>query len=130
MGGMNEKESSDQVSPLASTRRTERSGTLSRINRKVETSSGGEMPFGYGMQPIRKQVSLPPGVGPFGGSAPSGEDAELGLMAVRSLEEELQRESERERKGPDPFAVRFEPGEAANPKVGLDCCLKTEVWGS
>jgi hypothetical protein len=51
-------------------------------------------------------------------------------MAVRSLEEELQRESERERKGPDPFAVRFEPGEAANPKVGLDCCLKTEVWGS
>lgn len=108
-------EKSDKPTPLVS-RRTERSPT---ITRKVETSSGGEMVMGYGMVPIRKQVSLPPGVGPFGGSAPSGEDAEMGLRAVRSREEELLRESERERKGPDPFAVRFEPGESINPKVSF-----------
>lgn len=100
--------------------RVRRSSTVnSRYNRKVQTSDGGEMQAGYGMVPITKQPSLPPGFGPFGGSAPTGEDAELGLQAVRSLEEVLIRESERERKGFDEFAVRFEPGEAINPKVSI-----------
>jgi hypothetical protein len=111
---VNEKEQSDKPTPLVPTpRRTERSPTISR---KV-ASSDGEMASGYGFAPITKQLSLPPGVGIFGGVAPSGEDAEMGLRAVRSREEELRRESEREKKGPDPFAVRFEPGEATNPKV-------------
>jgi hypothetical protein len=72
-----------------------------------------------GMTPIRRQMSQPPAVSPFGGVAPSGVDAEEGLTAVRSHEEEEEREVERQKKGPDPYAVTFEPGDKANPKVSI-----------
>ncbi|KAL7422377.1 hypothetical protein Q5752_003023 [Cryptotrichosporon argae] len=77
---------------------------------------GGPPVPARGMQTLQRKPSRPPAVSPFGGVAPDGEDAEEGLMAVRSREEEDAREAERAAKGPDPWAVRFEPGEKANPK--------------
>ncbi|WVQ72033.1 hypothetical protein IAR50_001577 [Cryptococcus sp. DSM 104548] len=71
---------------------------------------------GLGMVPLARQFSTPPAVSPFGGVSPSGADAERGLRAVRSREEEEARDLERETKGPDPFSVQFEPGEDINPK--------------
>jgi hypothetical protein len=78
---------------------------------------GGESVSEYGMVPVSRITSQPPGVGPFGGVASSGEDAELGLRAVRSWQEELERQEAREKEGPDPWAVRFEQGDPENPKV-------------
>lgn len=94
----------------------DRTATGTRIHRHVKTS-GRETVQGYGMMPIFRQPSLPPAVGPFGGTAPSGVDAEEGLWAVRSHEEELERQKTMDKKGPDPFAVKFVPGDPANPKV-------------
>lgn len=76
---------------------------------------------------LRRQIS-PPVVSLFGGVSPDGVDAEEGLVAVRSREEEVQRQVERE-KGPDPFAVRFEPGEKINPKVSDFCQLSRYPGG-
>lgn len=69
-----------------------------------------------GMVPITRKTSQPPQVGLFGGVAPSGPDADEGFRPVRSHEEEEERELARKAKGPDPWAVKFEPGEKANPK--------------
>lgn len=68
-------------------------------------------------QSLSRRISQPPAVSPWGGVAPSGPDAEDGLRAVRSHEEEDERDAEREKRGPDPWAVKFEPGEKINPKV-------------
>lgn len=65
---------------------------------------------------LRRQIS-PPVVSLFGGVSPDGLDAEEGFGPVRSREEEVARQMEREGKGPDPWAVKFEPGEKINPKV-------------
>ncbi|KAK4684849.1 MFS transporter, DHA1 family, multidrug resistance protein, partial [Tremellales sp. Uapishka_1] len=71
-----------------------------------------------GRQPstISRQMSRPPAVSPWGGVAPDGPDAENGLRATRSYREQEQRDEEREKKGPDIWAVKFEPGEKINPK--------------
>lgn len=68
------------------------------------------------MRSLSRAIS-PPNVTLFGGVGPDGEDADEGLVAARSREEEEERIAEREEKGPDPWAVRFEPGEKINPKV-------------
>jgi len=96
----------------------DRTATGTHIHRHVKTG-GRETVQGYGMMPIFRQPSLPPAVGPFGGTAPSGVDAEEGLWAVRSHEEELERQKTMDKKGPDPFAVKFVPGDPTNPKVSL-----------
>lgn len=83
----------------------------------MPSKEGGESVSEYGMVPVSRMTSLPPGVGPFGGTAASGEDAELGLRAVRSWQEELERQEAREKEGLDPWAVRFEQGDPENPKV-------------
>lgn len=93
-----------------------RTATGTQIHRNVKTG-GRDTVQGYGMMPIVRQASLPPAVGPFGGTAPTGVDAEEGLWAVRSHEEELERQKTMDKKGPDPFAVRFVPGDKENPKV-------------
>ena len=93
-----------------------RTATGTQIHRNVKTG-GRDTVQGYGMVPIARQASLPPGVGPFGGTAPTGIDAEEGLWAVRSHQEELERQKTMDKKGPDPYAVRFEPGDKENPKV-------------
>jgi hypothetical protein len=94
----------------------DRTATGTHIHRHVKTG-GRETVQGYGMMPIFRQPSLPPAVGPFGGTAPSGVDAEEGLWAVRSHEEELERQKTMDKKGPDPYAVKFVPGDPTNPKV-------------
>jgi hypothetical protein len=96
----------------------DRTATGTHIHRHVKTG-GRETVQGYGMMPIFRQPSLPPAVGPFGGTAPSGVDAEEGLWAVRSHEEELERQKTMDKKGPDPFSVKFVPGDPTNPKVSL-----------
>lgn len=82
------------------------------------------------VNPIERTTSLrrtlsPPVVSLFGGVSPDGLDAEEGLAPVMSREEEMERELAREEKGPDPWAVKFEPGEKINPKVSPP----TEVGG-
>ncbi|KAK8854610.1 hypothetical protein IAR55_003349 [Kwoniella newhampshirensis] len=94
----------------------ERTTTGSSIPHHVTSATGHDHVAASGMTPITRQYSLPPGVSPFGGVAPSGTDAERGLRAMRSREEEEAREEEIEEKGPDPWAVKFEPGEKTNPK--------------
>jgi hypothetical protein len=96
----------------------DRTATGTHIHRNIKTG-GRDTVQGYGMMPIFRQPSLPPAVGPFGGTAPSGVDAEEGLWAVRSHEEELERQKTMDKKGPDPYAVKFVPGDSANPKVSL-----------
>ncbi|KAL1405775.1 hypothetical protein Q8F55_007448 [Vanrija albida] len=76
------------------------------------TGGDGAVP----MRTLTRALSTPPAVGLFGGVSPTGQDAEEGLAPARSREEEVERELEREAKGPDPFAVKFEPGEKINPK--------------
>ena len=93
-----------------------RTATGTQIHRNVKVG-GRDTVQGYGMMPIVRQASLPPAVGPFGGTAPTGIDAEEGLWAVRSHEEELERQRTMDKNGPDPFAVRFVPGDRENPKV-------------
>ncbi|WWC63519.1 uncharacterized protein I303_106122 [Kwoniella dejecticola CBS 10117] len=83
---------------------------------KPHTGTASDGVKGVGMVPISRQSSTPPAVGLFGGVAPTGPDAEEGLRAMRSREEEDERDAEREEKGPDPWAVKFEPGEKINPK--------------
>lgn len=95
-----------------------RTATGTHIHRSVKTG-GRETVQGYGMMPIVRQPSLPPAVGPFGGTAPTGIDAEEGLWAVRSHEEELERQKTMDKKGVDPFAVKFVPGDPTNPKVSV-----------
>lgn len=96
-----------------------RTATGTQIHRNVKVG-GRDTVQGYGMMPIVRQASLPPAVGPFGGTAPTGIDAEEGLWAVRSHEEELERQKTMDKNGPDPFAVRFVPGDRENPKVSPD----------
>lgn len=80
-----------------------------------------------GLSPmLSRRISKPPAVSPWGGVAPSGEDAEEGLRPLRSREEEDERDLERVKSGPDKWAVKFEPGEKINPKV----CLKLYVFVS
>jgi hypothetical protein len=83
--------------------------------------------IGNGTAALWRTVS-PPYVSAFGGVAPDGLDAEEGLVAVRSREEEEERIAERDEKGPDPWAVKFEPGEQINPKVRSDvaCCITVQ----
>jgi hypothetical protein len=100
-----------------------RTATGTHIRRSIKTG-GRETVQGYGMMPIVRQPSLPPAVGPFGGTAPQGIDAEEGLWAVRSHEEELERQKTMDKKGPDPFAVKFVPGDPANPKVSQGPVLR------
>nr|ODN86187.1 polyamine transporter 1 [Cryptococcus depauperatus CBS 7841] len=80
-----------------------------------QIAAGKEAIQGVGRAPLARQLSTPPAVSPFGGVAPTGSDAERGLRAARSREEEDERDLERE-KGADPWAVQFEPGERSNPK--------------
>lgn len=68
------------------------------------------------MTPLSRKVSEPPAVGSFGGVAPTGLDAEEGLRAVRSHAEEVEREFRRQTQEPDPWSVKFEPGDRANPR--------------
>lgn len=84
----------------------------SRPKRATSVSSARSV----GMVPLSRKISEPPAVGLFGGVAPTGPDAEEGLRAVRSHAEEEEREIKRQAQGPDPWSVRFEPGESANPK--------------
>lgn len=79
------------------------------------TSGEGAVP----MRTLTRALSTPPAVGLFGGVSPTGQDAEEGLAPARSREEEVERELEREAKGFDPYAVKFEPGEKINPKVSV-----------
>jgi hypothetical protein len=118
IGGGGKKGRSNTLDEKASVPFTkiDRTATGTRINRHVKTS-GRETVQGYGMMPIYRQPSLPPAVGPFGGTAPDGPDAEEGLWAVRSHEEELARQKTMDAKGVDPYAVRFVPGDPENPKV-------------
>lgn len=94
-----------------------RTSTGTQIPRQGKAGARRDSIQGFGMAPIVRQPSLPPAVGPFGGAAPSGIDAEEGLWAVRSHEEELERQKTMDKKGPDPFAVKFVPGDKENPKV-------------
>jgi hypothetical protein len=108
-------------SPIVAKRNRKRtmSGTGSRLASMQPTPA--QTPEGtvrsVGMTPISRQLSLPPAVGMWGGVAPSGPDADAGLRAVRSHEEEMERDEIREKNGVDPWAVKFEPGEKINPKV-------------
>lgn len=96
----------------------DRTATGTNVHRHLKT--GGADPVqGFGMTPLVRQPSQPPAVSPWGGVAPTGPDAEEGLWAVRSHEEEVERQAKIDKKGPDPFAVRFEPGEKENPKVSV-----------
>ncbi|WVF67479.1 hypothetical protein IAT40_002235 [Kwoniella sp. CBS 6097] len=97
-------------------KKIERTATGTRVTHNTHTGAGNEVPQGRGMVPISRQQSTPPAVGPFGGAAPTGADAEEGLRALRSREDEEERDAAREEKGPDPWAVTFEPGDRANPK--------------
>jgi hypothetical protein len=107
--------SDKRYSPFTKLDRT-LSGT--QVARQHYKAGGVEPVSGFGMTPISRQPSLPPAVAPWGGVAPTGPDAEEGLWAVRSHQEEVDRQKELDKKGPDPFAVRFEPGDKENPKVG------------
>lgn len=112
----NEKSYNGPPSPSASKNpRLDRTATGTQVNRGTHT--GGDTVQGLGMVPITRKTSQPPGVGIFGGVAPSGVDAEEGLAPVRSHEEEEEREILRKAQGPDPWSVRFEEGDKANPKV-------------
>ncbi|RXK34710.1 polyamine transporter 1, partial [Tremella mesenterica] len=95
--------------------RIERTATGTIVSHR-DPSGGQETVQGFGMVPLSRHESQPPVVSYWGGVAPAGIDAEEGLTAVRSREEEEERELEREIKGPDPWAVKFEPGEKINPK--------------
>ena len=128
-------------SPDSPSRNLERTTSGTVVNRKTYTDSGSKTIRGAGMVPLARKISQPPAVSPFGGVAPSGPDAEEGLRAVRSREEEEERDALRKQAGPDPWAVRFEPGEQANPKVSgsvdlallfhgtsLTLACRTGVW--
>ncbi|OWZ29802.1 polyamine transporter 1 [Cryptococcus neoformans AD2-60a] len=108
-------EKAEHPSPLAATRKIARTASGTKHATRI-TASGGRTAEGLGMVPLTRKMSSPPAVSPFGGVAPSGTDAERGLRAVRSREQEEERDLERELKGPDPWAVSFEPGESINPK--------------
>jgi len=104
------------------------SGTV--IPPRANTAAGGQTVQGLGMVPVTNRESRAPYVGFFGGVAPSGADAEEGLTVARSLGEEEEREAERERKGgPDPWSVRFDPGEKGNPKVSQDIVNSISLMG-
>ena len=104
-------------------RRIERTESGMRVAHNVRTTTGDDTVTGMGMVPLAREMSVPPAVSPFGGVAPSGVDAEEGLRPLRSHEEEEEREAMRKAKGPDPWAVKFEPGEKINPKVGPSVSL-------
>ncbi|WVQ79707.1 hypothetical protein IAT38_001807 [Cryptococcus sp. DSM 104549] len=112
--GVDEKH--PHAAQLAKTHRLERTASGTKHAHNVHTGTGADTVEGRGMVPLTRQMSQPPGVSPFGGVAPSGTDAERGLRAVRSREDEEERDLELEQKGPDPWVVTFEPGESANPK--------------
>ncbi|OCF32686.1 polyamine transporter 1 [Kwoniella heveanensis BCC8398] len=97
-------------------KKIERTATGTRVTHNTHTGAGEEVVQGRGMVPLHRQHSTPPAVGLFGGVAPTGVDAEEGLRALRSREDEEERDATREEKGPDPWAVTFEPGDRANPK--------------
>lgn len=121
--GLEERDAFDEKnlrgppSPTVAMRRIERTTSGTRMPRREFTASGADTVTGVGMVPITRKTSQPPGVGIFGGVAPSGPDAEEGFAPVRSHEEEEERELRRLEKGPDPWAVRFDEGDKANPKV-------------
>lgn len=116
-------EKAEHPSPLTATRKLSRTASGTKHAAHILTASGGRTTEGLGMVPLARKMSSPPAVSPFGGVAPSGTDAERGLRAVRSREEEEERDLERELKGPDPWAVSFEPGESINPKVSHSSLL-------
>lgn len=100
---------------------TNKSYRSQRSFRSERTAADGTPAYEGGIPPervasVRSHMSMPV-VSLFGGVAPSGLDAEEGLVPVRSREEEFDRELAREEKGPDPWAVKFEAGEQINPKV-------------
>ena len=98
-------------------RKIERTATGTDVAHHAYTGAGQDTVQGVGMVPITRPTSRPPAVSPFGGVAPEGIDQMEGLRAVRSHEEEEEREAIRKEKGPDPWLVRFDEGEPANPKV-------------
>ena len=106
---------------LGSGYKIERTNTGTHVARHQTTSGGQNTVQALGLVPVTRQMSQPPAVSPFGGISPSGIDAEEGLSPVRSHEEEEEREELRKEKGPDPWAVKFEPGEKTNPKVSARC---------
>ncbi|ORY35819.1 major facilitator superfamily domain-containing protein [Naematelia encephala] len=93
----------------------ERTSSGFKVARHKYATTGEDTVDGVGMLPLDRTTSQPPAVGLFGGVAPTGRDAEEGLRAVRSREEEEERDAKR-LQGPDPWAVKFEPGERTNPK--------------
>ncbi|KIR41788.1 polyamine transporter 1 [Cryptococcus deuterogattii 99/473] len=109
-------EEAEHPSPLMPTRKVARTASGTKHETHIRTASGGRTAEGLGMVPLIRQISSPPAVSPFGGVAPSGTDAERGLRAARSREQEEERQLEIELKGPDPWSVSFEPGESINPK--------------
>jgi hypothetical protein len=120
IGDQSRRESSDKLLDLPKTdpsRKVERTASGTQVTSHARDASGNETMSGFGMVPLTRKQSLPPAVSPWGGVAPAGPDAEEGLRAVRSHEEEEERDAEREKMGPDPWAVKFEPGEKINPKV-------------
>ncbi|WWC90577.1 uncharacterized protein L201_005513 [Kwoniella dendrophila CBS 6074] len=102
----------DSIEP----KKLERTSSGTQVSHNTHTGAGGEVTQGKGMVSLSRQSSTPPAVGLFGGVAPTGTDAESGLRAARSREEEEERDAVREEKGPDPWAVKFEEGEKINPK--------------
>ncbi|WVQ72020.1 hypothetical protein IAR50_001564 [Cryptococcus sp. DSM 104548] len=80
------------------------------VDEKTHTDSADKF------ERLSRTSSNPPGVGLYGGVAPGDHDAEMGLRAMRSREEEEARELAAEKEGPDPYHVQFEPGENINPK--------------
>ncbi|ODN83577.1 hypothetical protein L202_01692 [Cryptococcus amylolentus CBS 6039] len=85
-----------------------------RYDEKTGNKSGGGS--GEHSDRLSRTSSSPPGIGLYGGVSPGDRDAEMGLRAMRSREEEEAREIEAEKAGPDPYQVQFEPGENINPK--------------
>ncbi len=108
-------------------RRLERTASGTTFMHDNSTTSRGQTVQGLGMVPITRQASQPGYAGFFGGSAPSGADAEEGRLPAHSQEEEEEREKEREKRGLDPWAVRFDPGERTNPKVSEEASLHLDL---
>lgn len=122
-----EKNFKGPPSPTIAMRRIDRTTSGTQAPRKDHNSAAGDTVRAVGMVPITRKTSQPPGVGIFGGVAPSGLDAEEGFAPVRSHEEEEERELRRQEKGPDPWAVKFAEDDKENPKVSRRPCY-SQPW--
>lgn len=69
-----------------------------------------------GMAALKHERSRSSDLDMVGTTESFGGDVEQGPRTERNHEDEEEREVESKKEGPDPFSVRFEPGEKANPK--------------